>query len=227
PFWEDLPFTDICKVICHDTLHGLHKAFKDHTAQWNINRITPYEIDNRVRRLPKTPGFRHFAGGISKISQWSGREAKDLERIFLPLLCGAQSPEAIMATRAELDFIHHAGWKMLGEDDLKRMLDFNKQFHRYKDAFLQTEECGGRELDHFNIPKLHARHHYPENIRWLGAPYNYSTEITERYHIEVAKKAYKATNRKDYMKQMILWLTRQEKIYLRGLFFRWCENDWM
>ncbi|KIJ48266.1 hypothetical protein M422DRAFT_163005, partial [Sphaerobolus stellatus SS14] len=88
PFWEDLPFTDICKVICQDTLHGLHKAFKDHTAQWSINRITPFEIDNRVRRLPKTPGFRHFAGGISKISQWSGREAKDLEQIFLSLLCG-------------------------------------------------------------------------------------------------------------------------------------------
>ncbi|KIJ24792.1 hypothetical protein M422DRAFT_194268, partial [Sphaerobolus stellatus SS14] len=34
PFWKDLPHTDICKVICNDTLHGLHKAFKDHTAQW-------------------------------------------------------------------------------------------------------------------------------------------------------------------------------------------------
>ena len=46
PFWLDLPFTDICKVICNDTLHGLHKSFKDHTAQWNINRIGEIEIDS-------------------------------------------------------------------------------------------------------------------------------------------------------------------------------------
>jgi hypothetical protein len=226
PFWKDLPYTDICKVICQDTLHGLHKAFKDHTAQWSINRITPFEIDNRVRRMPKSPGFRHFSGGISKISQWSGREAKDLERIFLSVLPGAQTPGAIIATRAELDFIYTAGWKMLGDDDLKRMRDFNSQFHRHKDAFLRTEDYGGRELDHFNIPKIHGRHHYPDNICWLAAPHNYSTEISERYHIEIAKKAHKATNRKDYLKQMLLWLTRQEKIHLRGLFFRWSLNEW-
>jgi len=183
-------------------------------------------MDNRIRRLPKYPGFRHFSGGISKISQWSGKEAKDLERIFLPLLHGVQSPEAITATRAELDFIYHAGWKMLGEEDLKRMVDFNQIFHQNKDSFLQTDEQGGREQDHFRIPKLHARHHYPENIRWLGTPYNYSTEITERYHIEIAKKAHKATNRKDYIKQMLLWLRRQEKIYLRGLFLRWRNDQW-
>ncbi|KIJ29623.1 hypothetical protein M422DRAFT_125251, partial [Sphaerobolus stellatus SS14] len=221
PFWADLPYTDICKVICNDTLHGLHKAFKDHTAQWNINCVTPFEIDNQVRCLPKTPGFRHFSGGISKISQWSGQEAKDLEHIFLPLLAGVQTPSAIRATRAELDLIHHAGWKTLGEDDLKRMKDFNKIFHDNKNAFLQTPGRGGREQDHFNIPKPHARHHYPENIRWLGAPYNYPTEISEHYQIEVAKKAYKATNRKEYVKQMLLWLSRQEKIYLRGMLLRW------
>ncbi|KIJ53862.1 hypothetical protein M422DRAFT_85147, partial [Sphaerobolus stellatus SS14] len=221
PFWEDLPYTDICKVICHDTLHGLHKAFKDHTAQWNINYVTPFEIDNRVQRLPKTPGFRHFSGGISKISQWSGREAKDLEHIFLPLLAGIQTPNVIKATRAELDFIYHVDWKTLDEDDLKRMKDFNSIFPKYKESFLETPGHGGREQDHFNIPKLHARHHYPENICWLGSPYNYSTEISEQYHIEVAKKAYKATNRKEYVKQMLLWLTRQEKIYLCGMLLRW------
>jgi hypothetical protein len=43
-----------------------------------------------------------------------------------------------------------------------------------------------------------------ENIKWLGAPYNYTTEISEHYHIEIAKKAYKATNHKEVIKQMIL-----------------------
>ena len=69
-----------------------------------------------------------------------------------------------MATHAELDFIYTAGWKLLGDDDLKHLSDFNQKFHANKDAFLQTEEHGGHEQDHFKIPKLHACHHYPENI---------------------------------------------------------------
>ena len=153
PFWSDLPHTDICKVICHDVLHGLHKGFSDHTAKWSIQRIGDFEIDNCFRRLPKTPGFRSFPSGISKISQWSGREWKDLERYFLPVIYGAQRNGAIIATRAELDFIYHAQWKTLSDADIQQMIDFNDKYHAHKDAFLGQ---GGRELDHFQIPKLHA-----------------------------------------------------------------------
>ena len=224
PFWEDLPETDICKVICQDTLHGLHKAFKDHTAQWNIDHIGEFEMDNHFRRMPKTPGFRHFHSGISKISQWSGREAKDIQRYFLAALYGAQTSEAIAATRAELDFTYHAQWKTHSESDLKRMDEFNAIFHKYKGAFLKTETHGGRDSDHFNIPKVHARHHYTPNIRWTASPYNYSTEISEQYHIDIAKKAYKSTNRKNYISQMLLFLTRQEQVHLQSQLLRWLLN---
>lgn len=104
------------------------------------------------------------------------------------LLTGIQSHSAIKATRVELDFVYHAGWKTFGEDDLQWMEDFNKIFYDNKWAFIQTANCGGWEKDHLKIPKLHARHHYPENICWLGASYNYSTEISEYYHMEIAKK---------------------------------------
>ncbi|KIJ40662.1 hypothetical protein M422DRAFT_173375, partial [Sphaerobolus stellatus SS14] len=93
-----------------------------------------------------------------------GCEAKDLEHIFLSCLSDAQTSGAIIATCAELDFIYTAGWMMLGEDDLEHMTDYNKKFHQHKDAFLQTEDYEGQELDNFNIPKVHAQHHYPENI---------------------------------------------------------------
>ncbi|KAF8513986.1 hypothetical protein BU17DRAFT_52907, partial [Hysterangium stoloniferum] len=74
PWWIDFPETDICKAVCPDVLHGLHKDFKDHCATWNTNIISKLELNSRFRRLPKWPGFRHFTGGISKISQWSGKE---------------------------------------------------------------------------------------------------------------------------------------------------------
>ncbi|KAF8574011.1 hypothetical protein K439DRAFT_1649881 [Ramaria rubella] len=204
PFWSDLPYADICKVICNDVLHGLHKAF-------NI------EIDNCFRQLPKTPGYRHFSGGISKISQWSGREWKDLECNFLPVIYGVQSANAIIATHAELDFIYHVQWQTLSETDIQQMVDFNQKFHAHKDAFLNG--CG-RDQNHFEIPKLHARHHYPENIRWLGVSFNYTTEISEHYHIEVAKKAHEATNRKNYITQMITWLEHQEKLHFHSQYVR-------
>ncbi|KAF8581783.1 hypothetical protein K439DRAFT_1647782 [Ramaria rubella] len=212
PFWSDLPYTDICKVICNDVLHGLHKASSDHPADWSIKKIGDIEIDNCFPQLPKTPGYRHFSGGISKISQWSGRD--DI---------GAQSAGAIIATCAELDVIYHAQWWTLSETDIQWMVDFNQKFHAHKDAFLNG---GGRDQNHFEIPKLHARHHYPENIRWLGVPFNYTNEISECYHIEVAKKAHKDTNCKNYITQMITWLECQEKLHFHSQYVWWMEGDW-
>ena len=64
-------------------------------------------------------GHRHFAPGISKISQWSGKEWKDLEKSFLPVIYRASKPRAIKATRAELDFIYTAQWPNLKESGLR------------------------------------------------------------------------------------------------------------
>ncbi|KAF8509304.1 hypothetical protein BU17DRAFT_70477 [Hysterangium stoloniferum] len=227
PFWEDLPHTDICKVICNDVLHGLHKAFYDHTAKWCRNIIGDFELDKRFRRLPKEHGYRHFSSGISKISQWSGREWKDLERSFLPAIYGATSNEIVQAVRAELDFIFTAQWTHLTEADLQRLTEFDEIYDLHREAFV-TE--GGRTLkrgdDHWAIPKKHCRKHYPEHIRWVGATNNYSTEISERYHIDLVKSAFEHTNHKDYITQMITWLTRQDKIQQHSLYLRWLNNDW-
>ena len=84
PFWEGLD-TDICQVIHHDVLHGLHKAFKDHTSQWCTKIIGEFKLDKHLRRFHKQHCICHFHGGISKISQWLGREWKDLERYFFCL----------------------------------------------------------------------------------------------------------------------------------------------
>ena len=64
-------------------------------------------------------GHRHFASGISKISQWSGKEWKNLEKPFLPDIYGASKPRAIKATRAELDFIYTGQWLTLTDSDLR------------------------------------------------------------------------------------------------------------
>ncbi|KAN0097982.1 hypothetical protein V8E55_002428 [Tylopilus felleus] len=78
-------------------------------------------------------------------------------------------------------------------------------FHRLKDVFI---ELGCR--DQFNIPKFHSLIHYTDTIRNLGSLDGLNTETSERLHINVAKKAYAATSRKDYTIQMTRWLQWQE-----------------
>lgn len=224
PFWEDLPQTDICKAICTDVLHGLHKSFKDHTATWTTNIVGDYEFDCRMRKLPKFPGFRHFSQGISKISQWSGREHKDLQRVFLVASCGTVHRSITIALRAELDFIYTAQWRSITTEDLNNMKSYNKLYHDHKEIFLTLH---GRKTEGFNIPKPHNRPHFIDVIEWLGTTDNYNTETSERYHIDVAKRAWAASNHKDAVIQMLKWLERQEKLYEQDAYLRWIDDNYV
>jgi hypothetical protein len=54
--------------------------------------------------------------------------------------------------------------------------------------------------------------HYVEAIRSRGTADGYNTEASERLHIDYAKEGYRASNKKDYIKQMTVWLGRQEAV---------------
>ena len=54
--------------------------------------------------------------------------------------------------------------------------------------------------------------HYRQFIELFGTTDNYSTEYTERLHIDLAKDAYRATNLKDEYLQMTAWLERRKKV---------------
>jgi hypothetical protein len=92
-------------------------------------------------------------------------------------------------------------------------------FHDHKQILI---DIGIRE--HFNIPKFHAIQHYVDTIRALGSADGYNTESPERLHIDFAKKAYRASNRRDYLEQMALWLQRQEAVALRSSYLAWYDK---
>jgi hypothetical protein len=231
PWWQDFKHLDICKIICPDILHGLHKAFKDHIANWNTNLLGKLELDARFQRLPKFPGFWHFSAGISRISQWTGKEHRDLQRNFLVAIAGHPKvpQDALKATRAELDFIYLAQYQSHTERTLSQLGIYNNIYHQFKDIFIKTGARQGKKgnpIKHFNIPKVHTRHHYPPFIRRLGSAIGFSTETPERYHIEYAKKAYKGVSRRAYAEQMVRWLDRQEKIRYFDHYLNWrLRND--
>lgn len=78
--------------------------------------------------------------------------------------------------------------------------------------------------DNFNLPKLHSFLHYSPSITEIGTTDNCNTETTERLHIDYAKEAYRASNKKVFMPQMISWLTRVEKIERHVVHVQWREG---
>ena len=73
----------------------------------------------------------------------------------------------------------------------------------------RTKQFLEQRIFNFAFVKMHLPLHVTRKIRSMGSPDNFTTDISERLHIEHAKKAYRATNRVDYVTQMLYYNDRQ------------------
>jgi hypothetical protein len=218
PFWANLPHADIFICITSDILHQLHQGIiKDHLKKWCMAIAGKKTLNSRFQAIPPHPGLRHWKDGISHVKQWTGADHKQLQRVFVTALVGTTpNSDVVQASRALLDFVYLAQYHSHTDMTLQALQDALKDFHDLKDVFV-----GHRCRKHFNIPKLHSLVHYVKSIRLFGSLDGFNTENSERLHIDYAKKAYAATNRRDHTMQMTRWLNRQEAVMWFNSYLTW------
>ncbi|KAG8729734.1 hypothetical protein FRC10_003485, partial [Ceratobasidium sp. 414] len=224
PFWEQHPYVDVGCLLTPDLLHQLHKGvLKDHLTKWVAHIIGKQTMDERHTTMPEYHGMRHFKHGISAVSQWTGRELKEMAKILLPVTSDA-NPQVVRAARALLDFVYLAHSSSLTDSELEAMDEALRTFHQLKRVFRAEGAVTTRQAFH-GIPKIHMISHYVHLIRELGTPDGYNTETSERLHIDFAKMGYRASNKVNATKQMALYIQRLEAIEMHAAHLEETENS--
>ena len=171
-------------------LHHLHKAFWDHNVKWIIRAIGDRELDIRFSLLQPWSGYHHFSSGISALKQVTGHEHRDIQRYILGLIADGVHPEFIICIHALLDLRYLSQLHNINMDVLEDITRALSVFHSFKhiilDLGLHVGKKGNR-MTHFEIPKLELLQSIVSSIMWSGTLPQWSTDVTERLHINFIK----------------------------------------
>ena len=170
--------------------------------------------------MTRHPTLRPFNKGISLITQWTGDEYKNMEKVFLGVIAGTVDERVIRVVRAVIDFIPYARFEVHTESSQEKMDRAWSAIHENKKILV---ELGIRK--NFNIPKFHSLIHYISAIHSHGALDGYNTESSECLYIDFAKVPFRASNKRDYTAQMATWMARHDAVRRQEMFLRWAKGE--
>lgn len=222
PFWRDWGTACPSTFLTPDALHGWHKFYFDHLIKWVINIAGADEVDRRLKALQPRVGVRHWRNGVSKLKQLTGREHRELERVLVVIAAGAVPQQVLQSLRAMTEFIFIAQTLFFWPEHIFALESALEEFHHYKNAIILAGGRRGKHgpIPHFNIPKLEMMQGVADSIRHMGAPYQYTSDTTERCHITCAHTPYAVTNKQDFHPQCCRYMDRQEKVRRFSLYTR-------
>ncbi|KAG9082248.1 hypothetical protein FRC06_005152, partial [Ceratobasidium sp. 370] len=216
PWWANLPGAEFATCVTPDLLHQLHKGlFKGHTMQWIQRKLRKRVVDQWYMSMPRASGLRHFKQGISTIEQWTGCKAKEVMKMFVPLIAEDHSihNDVVAFIRAPLDFCYIAHAAQLTKAELEELQGAHADMHWLKHGLVRSGVYKSlRQLD--DIPKWHMISHYADSIRKLGMPDRYNTEGPECLHIVYMKRGWAASNKRKATQQIITYCQRLEALHI-------------
>ncbi|TBU22628.1 hypothetical protein BD311DRAFT_782216 [Dichomitus squalens] len=178
-----------------------------HLLAWMQEAYGTEEINAHCCQMPLNNSLQHFASGISHMSRVMGKEHQDISRILLGLIIGLPLPGGLLpvhlvrATRALLDFLYLAQYLTHTTQTLDLLKQHLQAFHENKTVFL------------------------------FGTTDNYDMQYSEWLHIDFTKDVYHATNKKDELAQMTIWLKCKGEILRHEKYIQWrlqqLPSDWM
>ncbi|KAG9055314.1 hypothetical protein FS842_002523 [Serendipita sp. 407] len=216
PFWGRLPLfrVDICTAP--DLFHGVIRFWRDHLFRWVVNLVGAVEIDARLKVLQPITGFRRFRKGVTHLTQWTGREDRDLQRVFVALVAGAKGVNSTVMRnlRAFHDFMALIQYRSHSDETLQYTEEALSNFHDTKNVYVEKGARRGKSgvIDHFDIPKVAAFPEFVRHIKEMGTSPQFSTEIIERNHKSMVKLPFLSSSRYGYGPQMCRYLDRKERI---------------
>ncbi|KAF8742362.1 hypothetical protein AX14_004918 [Amanita brunnescens Koide BX004] len=213
PFWEQLPYVNIYQAMSPDILHQLHQGVFKHLLSWMTKAYGAVELDARSWQQLPNHHIRIFTNGITGLSHVTGKEHDLMCRMLLGLIVGARlqnymnPSHLVRAVHVFLDFLYLAQLPRQSSQTLHRLNNALETFHENKTIFVDLSIH-----KNFKIPKVHSLQHYVSSMKLFPTTDNYNTQHTERLHSTLTKSGYHASNARDELPQMTMWLEHWEKL---------------
>ncbi|KAI0039113.1 hypothetical protein FA95DRAFT_1504627 [Auriscalpium vulgare] len=214
PFWSNWHLSDPSHFLTPEPLHQWHKFCWDHDITWCRNVVGDAEINFRFSVLQPRVGFRHFSEGVSHLKQVTGREHRDIQRYLVACIAGAASPAFVTCIRALMEFRYLSQSPSIDTLARDRIAAKLSEFHQHKQVIIDSRARRGKAnkiIDNWHIPKLELMQSVVPSIQEMGAPIQWTADVTERSHITLVKNPFRSSNRRDFDSQICRYLDREEK----------------
>ena len=203
-----IPRVTVPLLFKPDVLHNIYLGLFKHMMQWIEDFLKKHDrqavFDEVWKSLPPYPGFFVPKKAYREVTQWQGKEMRNLGRCILGVLASAlrrPSPaqsgpfrQALLCVRALADFSLMAQYRSHTQETLGYMEQYLKDFHRYKEVFqeFRTTKRTREEADD-NDERLRL-----ELERELKSAGRVTT--ARRRRLQDANRAHRAGEREDILR---------------------------